>query len=113
MLLDQHPSLIQKINILHNWVDLDHHQKNHSIDFREKWEISHPFIAIFAGVMGPSQYLELILKIAESTQYREELLFLLVGGGVEEQRLKHIAKKKISTTFVLRILSREMNIQIY
>ena len=93
MLLDQYPSLNQKINILHNWVDLDHHQKNHSMDFRKKWEITHPFIAIFAGVMGPSQYLELILKIAESTQHREELLFLLVGGGVEEERLKHIAKK--------------------
>ena len=93
MLLDQYPSLNQKINILHNWVDLDHHQKNHSIDFRKKWEITHPFIAIFAGVMGPSQYLELILKIAENIQHREELLFLLVGGGVEEERLKHIAKK--------------------
>ena len=44
--------------------------------------------------MGPSQYLELILKIAENIQHRKELLFLFVGGGVEEERLKHIAKKK-------------------
>ena len=94
MLLDQYPSLNKKINILHNWVDLEHHQKHNSIDFRKKWHIPHPFIAIFAGVMGPSQYLELILKIAENFRDREELLFLFVGGGVEEIRLKHMAKEK-------------------
>ena len=94
MLLERYPSLKKKIHILHNWVDLEHHQKNNSIDYRKKWNISHPFVAIFAGVMGPSQYLELILKIAESFHNREDLLFLLVGGGVEEERLKKSVNKK-------------------
>ena len=80
-LLIKHNSYIgSKLEILHNWVDIEHHQINHvSIDFRHKWNITHKHVAIFAGVMGPSQYLELVLKIAENVQNELDLLFLLVG----------------------------------
>ena len=94
MLLDQHPSIKKKIHILHNWVDFEHHQTTNSIDFRKNWNISHPFIAIFAGVMGPSQYLELLLYLAQQMQDDTELLFLLVGEGQEKEKLQKIARKK-------------------
>jgi len=91
----QFPNLSNKFRILHNWVDLDFHKSNEvQIDFRKKWKIQHKDIAIFAGVMGPSQNLELILRIAESFQDNSELLFLLVGDGKEKNKLEKLAKEK-------------------
>ena len=100
MVLEKNPEIGSKLQLLHNWVDIDHHSAdaNHSeripTDFRKKWNIKQKHIAVFAGVMGPSQYLELILDIAERMQDQTDLLFLLVGDGKEKEKLQQIAKEK-------------------
>jgi glycosyltransferase involved in cell wall biosynthesis len=95
MLLKQYPQFESKIKLLHNWVDVEHHRVSHvGIDFRKKWGITQKHIAVFAGVMGPSQYLDLILNIAEHMQDRTDLLFLLVGDGKERLRLEQLAAQK-------------------
>lgn len=100
MVLEQNPEIGSKLQLLHNWVDIDHHSadgnNNNRIptEFRKKWNISQKYIAVFAGVMGPSQYLELILDIAERMQDQTDLLFLLVGDGKEKEKLQQIAKEK-------------------
>jgi glycosyltransferase involved in cell wall biosynthesis len=92
MVLKQHPALSQKISLLHNWVDIEHHTDGpSSTDFRQKWSLKHKHIAIFAGVIGPSQYLELILEIAHQLREQRELLFLIVGDGKEKGRLQKMA----------------------
>ena len=108
MVLEQNHSLSKKLHILYNWVDLEHHQSTNGIDFREKWNLSHPFVAVFAGVMGPSQYLELIIRVAESLQHREDLLFLLVGGGVEKDNLiQSTQEKQLSNVRFENFVSRD------
>jgi glycosyltransferase involved in cell wall biosynthesis len=95
MLLAQHPTLAPKLKLLHNWVDVDHHSTTaNKIDFKQKWGITQKHIAVFAGVMGPSQYLDLILEIAERMKDQADLLFLMVGDGKEKERLQQIAAKK-------------------
>ena len=100
VLLKEHPKITGHLKILHNWVDVDHHtaassaEKNTTDDFRTKWSITQRYVAVFAGVMGPSQYLELILDIAENMQDYPDLLFLLVGDGKEKQRLQTLAHNK-------------------
>ena len=99
MVLEQNPDIGPKLQLLHNWVDIDHHSVNDDqnerilTDFRKKWNIKQKYIAVFAGVMGPSQYLELILGRAERLQDQTDLLFLLVGDGKEKERLQQIAKE--------------------
>jgi len=100
VLVKEHPNLRDRFKLLHNWVDVDHHTtvtpaKNHEAnDYRLKWGITQTYVAIFAGVMGPSQYLDLILGIAENMKDRTDLLFLFVGDGKEKQRLQEIARSK-------------------
>ena len=95
MLLEQQPEFASKVKLLHNWVDVEHHSNQHSaVDFRKKWAITQKHIAVFAGVMGPSQYLDLILNIAEQMQDQTDLLFLLVGDGKEKERLQQIVEEK-------------------
>jgi len=93
--LQHYPELVDKLRILHNWVDVDHHQSaTATVDFRTKWKITQLYIAVFAGVMGPSQYLERVLEVAEHMQNHSDLLFLLVGDGVEKTKLKQLAEQK-------------------
>ena len=100
MVLQQHPDLGPKLQLLHNWVDIAHHNNESEtfpqthVDFRKKWQIKQKHVAVFAGVMGPSQYLELILNVAERLQDQSDLLFLIVGDGKEKEKLKTIAKDK-------------------
>jgi colanic acid biosynthesis glycosyl transferase WcaI len=93
--LQHYSELVDKLRILHNWVDVDHHQSaTATVDFRAKWKITQRYIAVFAGVMGPSQYLERVLEVAEHMQNHSDLLFLLVGDGVEKTKLKQLAEQK-------------------
>ena len=96
MLLSQQPQLSGKLKLLHNWVDIEHHNTagHVSVDFRKKWNITQKHVAVFAGVMGPSQYLELILNIAEQMQEHTDLLFLMVGDGKEKVHLQQLAADK-------------------
>ena len=100
VLSKEHPTLQERLKILHNWVDVEHHttvrpsESEGKIDYRVKWRIEQQYIAVFAGVMGPSQYLDLILDIAENMRDRKDLLFLLVGDGKEKQRLESIARNR-------------------
>ena len=95
MVLDQDPSLEKKLFILHNWFGFENVQSKNSVDFRKKWNIPNPIIAVFAGVMGPSQHLELLLYLAEKMQDDTELLFLLVGDGQEKIKLQKMAQEKL------------------
>jgi len=109
-ILKEYPLFETKINILHNWVDIEHHRlkKNISIDFRKKWDLNVNNIAIFAGVMGPSQNLELILSIAKNLRDEKNLLFLLVGDGIERSRLETLAfKRGITNVKFKNFISRE------
>ena len=99
---------------MHNWVDVAHHtaaspsEKNADDDFRIKWGITQRYVAVFAGVMGPSQHLDLILDIAERMQDQTDLLFLLVGDGKEKQRLQALAQsKQLSNVRFEGFVSRE------
>lgn len=100
MVLEQNPGIKNKLKLLHNWVDIEHHSADNlhhdrtPTDFRKKWNITQRHIAVFAGVMGPSQYLELILNLAERMVDETDLLFLLVGDGKEKEKLQQIAKDK-------------------
>ena len=76
-------------------------------------EITQRYIAIFAGVMGPSQYLERVLEVAEHLQDQSELLFLLVGDGAEKTKLKQLAEQKQLCNVRLKGLSGAMSTQTY
>jgi len=108
--LQQYPNSAGKFRILHNWVDVDFHESSvssHS-DFRKKWNIQQKHIAVFGGVMGPSQYLELLLYVAEQMQDDTELIFLLVGDGQEKEKLQNLAQEKsLSNVCFKGFVSRE------
>jgi glycosyltransferase involved in cell wall biosynthesis len=57
-------------------------------DFRKKYELGNKFIISFAGVVGHSQDLDIILESANLLGKYKNILFLTVGEGPEKERLK-------------------------
>ncbi|MEA3349957.1 MAG: glycosyltransferase family 4 protein [Chloroflexota bacterium] len=82
----------QKVHILHNWVDTDYIKPGERINqFRADHNLEDEFVVSFAGVLGYSQDLDIVLGAAEFLKAYEDIVWVIVGDGVETDRLKQKA----------------------
>ncbi len=89
-----HPKFEGKFRVIHNWVDVSEFEKaDRTGKFRQKFNIDNKFILLFAGVIGPSQGLDFIIKLAKRVNEIEDICFLIVGDGMERDRLKNMVRK--------------------
>jgi colanic acid biosynthesis glycosyl transferase WcaI len=84
-----------KIALLYNWIDTDailplprfnEFSKEHGLDER--------FVILYAGNMGPSQGLESVLDAASSLQDEKDIIFVLIGDGLNKKALMAEAEKR-------------------
>jgi colanic acid biosynthesis glycosyl transferase WcaI len=61
--------------------------------FRREWDLGSEFIVSFAGTMGYSQDIDTVLAAAHHLRDVPDIVFLLVGDGVELPRLKELAAR--------------------
>ncbi len=94
----------EKFAVLHNWIDVDYHavQSMHGRDFRKEWQIESRFVALFAGVVGPSQNLDVLLDAAARLRDIPDFVFLIVGDGVEKSRLEARAHREGLTNVIFK-----------
>lgn len=86
---------LEKTTVIHNFVDTDVFDlANKGGDFRLKFDLGKKLVFLFAGVIGPSQGLDIVIDSAINLQQNEDILFLFVGDGTEKQRLCKIAMDK-------------------
>jgi len=93
----------EKVNVIHNWIDIapyKHIKKTGR--FRKIYGIQDKFIFLFAGVLGPSQGLELIIKAADQLKKFPEICFLIVGDGTEKNKLVRMAEEYGLTNICFR-----------
>ncbi len=91
-LLSENDILPDKVRVVHNWIDIQPYtQAERTGRFRLKYGLEDKFVFLFAGVMGPSQGLDLVIQIAERVKANSNLCFLLVGDGTEKSRLQKMA----------------------
>lgn len=84
-----------KVRTLYNWIDLDAFSTVKSTGyFRQRYALENKFVFLFAGVMGPSQNLDLIVNIATQVQSFSDLVFLFVGDGSEKERIVNIVQQR-------------------
>lgn len=109
LLATLYPNVKDKIKILHNWVDVAAHQNEMTQkDFRTLFGLRNKFVAVFAGVIGPSQNLSILIDAAEKLQHLKELCILIVGDGSEKQKLVEQAEKNNLSNVVFKpFISRE------
>lgn len=84
-----------KVRVIYNWIDpelLEPRPKAN--DFRKRHGLDSHFVVSFAGVMGYAQDLTTTIECAERLRDRQDIVFLLVGEGVAENRWKAMATEK-------------------
>ncbi len=76
-------------------------------EFRHRYDIDHQdFIVSFAGVLGYSQDLDIVIDAARMLEQLDRLIFYIVGDGVEKPRLMKKANGMKNVRF-LPMLSKE------
>lgn len=87
-LVEQKNVAAQKITVAQHWIDTRPFIKaDNNNYFRKKYNLQDKFIFLFAGVIGPSQHLDLVVHSARELQEKKDIVFLLVGDGTEKKRL--------------------------
>ena len=82
-----------KLRILHNWIDVGSMAGGGGASqrFRQTWQLSGKVVLLFAGVVGPSQHLEIVLSVAQALKGEPDIVFLIAGDGMEKPRLQRLA----------------------
>lgn len=82
----------KEIEVVHNWVEPSDYAIAASPVPRKKMNLGGKFVVFFAGVMGYAQDLGTVVQAARRLQEHDDIAFLLVGDGVEKDKLLAQAK---------------------
>ncbi len=89
-LLERRGADPEKIDVVHNWCDetaVGEHLPDQETGVR--WGLIGKFNIVFAGTIGKVQALDAVIQAAHSLKDAvPEIQFVLVGGGIEVERLK-------------------------
>jgi glycosyltransferase involved in cell wall biosynthesis len=94
LLSKANPDLAHKLRILHNWIDISNFTTQPVKDYRRIFGLEGKFVALFAGVLGPSQDIGMLVKVADSVRDLDNFLILIVGDGTEKQRAEELARSR-------------------
>ena len=82
-----------RTRVIHNWVDTEHIRPgSRDNDLRQELGLDNCFVVSFAGVIGFSQDLDTVVEAARLLRAHADIRFLLVGDGVEKERLQRKAQ---------------------
>ena len=80
------------VEVMPNWVDTDFITPGERMNgFRKEFDLGDKFIVSFAGVIGYSQDIDVIIGAADILREKNDIFFLIVGDGVEKERLENKA----------------------
>lgn len=84
---------LEKIEVIYHWIDSQPFLKAKKTGrFRKLYGLENKFIFLFGGVLGPSQGLDLFIRIADKIRNNQDIVFLFVGDGSEKERLMKMAE---------------------
>lgn len=94
---------VKMVEVAPNWIDLERlRPAKRENAFREEHKLGNKFVVSYAGTMGWCQDMGTIIEAASLLREKEDILFLLVGEGVEkEQLLKNALALKLTNVVFL------------
>lgn len=94
--------------ILYNWLKKETNQGSDFDAVREKYKLNNKIIVLFGGTIGLGQRIENIAFLATEFKKRDDVRFLIIGKGVEKERLISIAKdNKLDNIIFLDFMPKE------
>lgn len=91
LLVSANPDIASRFTVLHNWIDLSPFSTNHKKNYRRLFDLEGKFIAVFAGVLGPSQGVHMLVEVAVRIRDLHDIVFLVVGEGPEKKHAEELA----------------------
>jgi len=83
----------EKVIFVPNGADTDIFQPGHKDNWvREKYNLKDKFVVTYMGAHGVANHLDSILDVAKECREYKNIIFLLIGDGMEKERLKEKAK---------------------
>ncbi len=81
-----------RVHVVPNWVNTDSCAPGpKENNFRRAQGLSGYFVVLYAGVMGFAQDLSTVIDCARSLQTRADIIFILVGEGIQAERWRKMA----------------------
>ena len=105
----------EKIEVISNWIDLD---SVHPVSREENKLLSEfpidptKFLVVYAGNFGASQGADIILKAAEKLRDKQEIQFVIFGGGAYFEDAKRIAET-MDNVFIHELLPADRVSEVY
>ena len=90
----------EKVVLLYNWQKESKQQTNGEDDIRKKYNLDNKIVALFGGTIGYGQRVENLYDLAKHYRERKKVVFLIVGRGVEKDRLELMAKEENLTNMM-------------
>lgn len=91
----------EKVHTISNWVDTSAIQPGPRLNsFRQQHGLGDEFLVLFAGTMGWSQSLDVVIDAASHLANHSDIRFLLVGRGAEQERIKMRAAEAPNVQFL-------------
>jgi colanic acid biosynthesis glycosyl transferase WcaI len=84
-----------QVHVIPNWVDTDlifPIKENNR--FRKRHGLEDKFIVMYSGNLGMSQHLDRVLEAARLLCDEKDLVFAIVGNGIDRERLERIAAEE-------------------
>jgi glycosyltransferase involved in cell wall biosynthesis len=89
-----------KVALSYNWVNFDQYNRTDGHELRTRLGLENAFVLLFAGNIGKAQNLETLLEAAQELRSIDDIQFVILGDGVEKDRLKDradgLSLKKVS-----------------
>jgi glycosyltransferase involved in cell wall biosynthesis len=114
---DQHKKFIEehrdvpigKTHVVYHWIDSEPFiTAKKTGQFRKLYGLDDKFIFLFGGVIGPSQGLDLIIRIANKLKDNSDIVFLLVGdGSTKEGLMKKVKELNLKNVIFKPFISPE------
>ncbi|OGM65429.1 hypothetical protein A2893_01595 [Candidatus Woesebacteria bacterium RIFCSPLOWO2_01_FULL_39_25] len=99
------------VSMMPNWIDTDYIKPiSRSNKFRDEYGISESkFLVLYAGNIGEKQGVDIVIDVAEMTQDKKEIFYVIVGEGANRAKLQaKIEEKRLNNIMLLPLQSREM-----
>lgn len=94
-LIGQNPEIeTEKLHELKNFQKLYKGTFNKDPHLRRKYSLDEKFVVVFGGNMGKPQQLENVLELAKRCQEYPDVLFLLLGEGLQMKKLSELVNEQ-------------------
>jgi len=86
----QHGGDREQVHVVYNWVDTEHIRpgSRNNNGFASQYGLVNRFVVSYAGTMGWAQDMDTIITCANRLRDYSDVLFLLIGDGVEKEKAK-------------------------